>query len=209
MRAFASFAVLLACSGTALAGTNLFQNPSFELGAFVPNGDNTMVIAPGGSAVTDWQIVNADIAWLSTPNPFGGLAPSDGTKFIDLTSYSGGFGGIAQTISTVPGLTYRVEFDQGSGVYGDSFLRVLATDSLGTLSSTDFTEDGTNTPRWDRHTVDFVARETSTTITFGHYFGSGNYSGLDNVAMTIVPAPGPAALLGLGAIVTRSRSRRR
>ena len=209
MRAFASFAVLLACSGTALAGTNLFDNPSFELGTFVPNGDNTMVVAPGGSAISNWQIVNADVAWLSTPNPFNGLSPSDGTKFIDLTSYQGGFGGIAQTISTIPGLTYRVEFDQGSGVYGDSFLRVLASDDSGQISSADFTEIATSSSRWDRHSFDFVARQSLTTITFGHYFGSGNFSGLDNVAMTIVPAPGAAALLGLGAIVTRSRSRRR
>ena len=209
MRSFVAFAALAACSGNALAGVNLFENPGFESGAFVANGDNTMVVVPGNSAISNWQVVSADVAWLSTPNPFNGLSPSEGTKFIDLTSYSGGTGAIAQTIATIPGQTYHIEFDQGSGVYGNSYLRVLASDDSGQISSADFTDIATNSSRWDRHSFDFVARQSLSTVTFGHYFGTGNYSGLDNVSATLVPAPGAMALLGLGAAVTRSRSRRR
>lgn len=175
-------------STSALAGDNLFQNPSFELGAFSPNGDNTTVVNVGATAITGWQVVGAQIAWIDMPNPFS-LTPSEGTRFLDLTGYPGGFGGVAQTIPTSPGTLYQVQFDQGSGVFGSSFLRALASDSQGTFQSVDFTEVGIATSRWNSHSFDFVARETSTTITFGHLFGTGNYTGLDNVALFAMSAP--------------------
>ena len=184
MKTWVCLACVIAGAGSAQAA-NLFVNPSFELGAFVPNGDNTMVLSPGSTAITGWTARNSDVAWISVPNPFG-LVPADGSMFLDLTGYPGDFGGISQDVSTIPDGVYRLTFSQGSGQSGDSSLRVIASDVQGTVQSSDFTDPGLSPPRWISHSLLFIARENTTTITFGHYFGSGNYTGLDNVDLEFV-----------------------
>lgn len=121
--------VAVATFAGAASAQNLFVNPSFELGTFLPNGDNTMDLGPGSANIAGWSVTGPGVAWIGTPNPFS-LLPSDGTKFLDLTDYPGVAGGVFQVVALTPGASYRITFDQGSGYYGNSYLRVLVTDSI-------------------------------------------------------------------------------
>lgn len=186
------------------AAANDFLNPSFELGTFVANGDNAYIIAAGNTDLAGWTVVN-QVAWISTPNPFS-LTASDGIRFLDLTSYAGVFGGVSQDVATFNGSQCHVEFDQGSFAgYGNSFLSVIASDSQGVIASQQYIELGGSVSRWDSKTFDFVAREATTTITFMHDFQGDNYTGLDNVSLTQVPAPASLTLIALAGLASRRR----
>lgn len=184
---------------------NLFSNPSFESGGFIPNGDNTMEVPVGSPAIADWSVVNDTLAWIGPANPFG-ISASDGGYFLDLTNYQFGapFSGVSQSIPTVPGASYLVTFDLGSsnlpGGGGLAGLQVSANGSvIGGLSVS-----GTSVPSaWTPGSASFVATGASTLIQFigteGHH-----YIGLDNVSVvrqgTTVPEGGSTALMALTAL---------
>jgi len=200
---------LLACAFVASvllpsAHGNLFSNPSFESGGFIPNGDDTMEVPVGSPAITGWGVVNDTLAWIGPANPFG-ISASDGGYFLDLTNYQGGapFGGVGQAIPTVAGASYLVTFDLGSSSLSGgptSALQVFAGGSLiGGLSVS-----GTPVQNlWTSGSASFVASGPSTTIRF---LGTEavHYIGLDNVSVvrqdTPVPDGGSTALMALTAL---------
>ena len=77
------FCIALAAGSAAHA--NLLVNGSFEQGAFVNQGNQTMSLAPGSTVITGWTVVTDATAWINAGNPFG-LAASDGSRFLDLTN---------------------------------------------------------------------------------------------------------------------------
>ena len=183
---------------------NLLTNGSFELGAFVNQGNDTMSLAPGSTVITGWTVVTDTTAWIGAANPFG-LSASDGSFFLDLTNYQAGspFAGMSQTIATIPGATYSLSFDLGSStVWGrpDS----ITASAAGTVQTfTAPTTGGTND--WQSVLMQFVASSATTTVLLQGASGF-NYIGLDNVGVEFVSGPGPRpipepttlALLGLG-----------
>ena len=77
-------------------------------GTFVPyNG--YMEVYGGSTTIPGWTVVHDSISWLPNLNPWNLTTPY-GNMFLDLTGNhdNGSFGGISQTLTTVPSQTYRV-----------------------------------------------------------------------------------------------------
>jgi hypothetical protein len=206
---FAGAVLSLAASG-AYAGTNLVTNGSFESGTFVPtDGNYSDILNPGSTAMTGWTVVdtaNAQVAWDGPTNPYG-LTASNGSYFLDLTSDRDAppYGGVTQTISTVAGGNYVLTFDLGSSLqYGvPDGLTAYAGATSELFSST---SSGYNV--WTTETLDFTATSSSTVLSFIGAFG-GEYIGLDNVDVQLVPEPAALGLLLVGMTAVGVASRRR
>ncbi len=213
-RLIGTFAALAAALLTAPAAqANLLTNGSFESGAFINQGNDTMSPGAGSTVITGWTVITDVTAWIGPSNPFGLLA-SDGSYFLDLTNYQTGapFAGVAQTIATVAGATYSLSFDLGGSTYWgrpDSIVASAAGNSM------TFTTPATGTNNdWYHEAMPFVATSTSTTITLQGASGI-QYIGLDNAVVEFVSGPVPepgtwalltAGLLSIGAIM-RQRTR--
>jgi hypothetical protein len=196
---------LTAALGVATSSqANLLTNGSFELGAFVNQGNDTMSLAPGSTVITGWTVVTDTTAWIRAANPFG-LTASDGSFFLDLTNYQAGppFAGMSQTIATIPGATYSLSFDLGSSTFWGRPDSITAS-AAGTLQTFTAPTTGGNND-WQSVLMHFVASSTTTTVLLQGASGF-NYIGLDNVDVEFVSGPGPSpipepttlALLGLG-----------
>jgi hypothetical protein len=210
---YKSIVVLAALCAAAGAQANLLVNGSFESGAFVNQGNDTMSLAAGSTVITGWTVITDATAWIGASNPFG-LTATDGSFFLDLTNYQAGapFAGVSQTVGTTLGATYTLSFDHGSSTFWGrpdalvaSAAGTSATFASGVASATTPNND------WTREIFQFVATSASTTVTLQGSAGF-NYIGLDNVSLdlsadapppvTAVPEPQTWALLlaGLAAL---------
>ena len=59
-----------------VAHANLLANGSFESGAFVNQGNDTMSPPNGSTVITGWTVVGDTIAWIGPTNPFIATVPS-------------------------------------------------------------------------------------------------------------------------------------
>jgi hypothetical protein len=106
------FAALCMLFAAAHANANLLTNPSFESGAFVNQGNVTMVLPVGSTAITGWTVVADQLAWIDAGNPWG-LSAQDGTRFLDLTAYQTGApfgllpGVVHDTLGWTAGINHR------------------------------------------------------------------------------------------------------
>jgi hypothetical protein len=107
--------------GERVMAAPILINGSFENtgGTFVPDGNNTMDLAPVSTAIPGWTIITNRVAWIGPTNPFG-ITASDGSFSLDLQSYSDGFpyGGVTQTLATTAAHNYQLQFDIGTGGNG-------------------------------------------------------------------------------------------
>jgi hypothetical protein len=194
------------------AHANLLSNGSFESGAFVNQGNDTMSLAAGSAVVSGWTVATDTTAWIGPTNPFG-LSANDGSFFLDLTNYQPGapFAGMTQTIATTPGATYALSFDLGgSNFWG----RPDAITASAAGASATFTTPSTGTNNdWQHVSMPFTASSATTTVLLQGAAGV-NYIGLDNasvdlVSASAVPEPGTWALMLAGFAVLGSIVRRR
>lgn len=213
--ASAALAAALASSGAQAA--SLITNGSFEdTTNFVDQGNDTMTVGPGSTAITGWTVTAGSLAWIGPSNPFG-VTASDGSYSLDLTGYRDAppYAGVTQTISTVNGGHYVLTFDLGTQGNSPSAINAAA----GTANQT-FTTTAQAGFGWQTETLAFTASGTSTTVSLlGQTESNGNYIGLDNVsvtctsACTVSGAPEPASwalmLVGFGGLGVMLRSRRR
>jgi len=216
--ALPALAIGLALAVSSPARANLLSNGSFESGAFVNQGNDTMSPPVGSTVITGWTVVTDTTAWIGPTNPFG-LHANDGSFFLDLTNYQTGapFAGMQQTIATIPGAVYALSFDLGSSTFWgrpDS-LTASAAGSSQTFAAP--STGGTNND-WQHETMNFTATGATTTVTLQGTTGIA-YIGLDNASVDLVslppvgavPEPETWALLlaGFGAIglVARRRGR--
>jgi hypothetical protein len=189
--------------GTAVIGAavpvhaNLLQNGSFELGNFVPNGQDAMELAVGATDMTGWTVENASLAWIGPSNPFG-LTASAGGYFLDLSGYhdSAPYAGVlqSQTISTTIGAQYRLSLDVGTDpAYDTAPVGVEVT--AGSDSMT-FTSTPLQNNQWETFQFDFVATSANTSISLvGQASTDQKYIGLDNVSVVPIPEPGALTLV--------------
>ena len=174
---------------------NLLTNGSFEGGAFVNQGNDTMSLATGSTTITAWTVITDTTAWIGPTNPFG-LSASEGSMFLDLTNYETGapFAGVRQTIDTVAGATYELSFDLGSSNFWGRPDSITA--SAGNASQT-FTSPPTGTNNdWTHETMQFIATGSSTTVVLQGASGV-KYIGLDNADVELVSLPVPEPATGL------------
>ncbi len=193
-------------SAASAQATNLLQNGSFEDGSWTLNtGSGWMDVGLASTAITGWTLVNNNVAW-SSPANTDGILTLDGIRSLDLTGMGNinPNGGVTQTISTIIGQTYTLNFDLGVvPAYGAATLLVQA----GGTSQTFMQSAG----GWQTYSLDFVAAESSTVITLsGERSPNTYYIGLDSVSVTAaVPEPETYALMlaGLGLVGFAARRR--
>jgi choice-of-anchor C domain-containing protein len=135
--------------------------------------------------------------------------PSEGLQSLDTAGNESGL--IQQTITTVPGLTYRLTFDLSGNPDGGTTIKTL---EAGFGASTQiFYFDTTLTTRtdmqWSSQTWDIVATTSSTVLSFAN-IGTGPYgAALDNVSLTVIPEPSIMAFACLGAVWLGVRAKKR
>jgi len=167
-----------------VAGDNLLVNGSFEEG---PNPGRFLVLSSGSTDIVGWTVTRDTIDYNGTF-----LEASDGSRSIDLDG-SPGFGGIAQTFSTIPGQDYLVTFDLAGNPGGPPPIKQMRLEAAG--QSADFSFDTTGRSRsdlgWQAQSWQFTAEDTSTTIEFFSLNTEGGVDGptLDNVSVVASTSP--------------------
>ena len=182
-------AVLGAVVAASTANANLLVNGSFESGAFVNQGSDTMSLAAGSGTISGWTVVTDTTAWIGPSNPFG-LSASDGSYFLDLTNYQTGapFAGMSQAIATTPGATYTLSFDLGSSTFWGRPDAITAS-AAGTSATFSAPLTGGNND-WQHVSMAFTASSALTTVLLQGVTG-WQYIGLDNASVDLVSGPGP------------------
>ena len=186
----AAFATLVAAAVPAHA--NLLVNGSFEQGAFVNQGNQTMSLAAGSIVIDGWTVLTDPTAWINAGNPFG-LAASDGSRFLDLTNYSAGapFAGMSQSFATMAGATYTLSFDLGgSNAWGRPDALIASAAGTSATFTTGPASAATPNNDWYHESMTFTATGATTTLTLQGSAGF-NYIGLDNVSVVLSSGPGP------------------
>lgn len=176
-------------------------NGDLESGSYVFDGNGADSLAPGSTAITGWTTFSNELAVINQPNSFS-LTAQSGTKHLDLTGYhdSPAYGGIQQTVNTLPGENYSLSFYVGS-VGGTASVLV---DTGGTPAT--FSNAGAG-GFWQQFTQNFTAGgPTIIKFTGSAASGGGTYIGLDNISLTgnfaaaATPEPGSLALFGTSGI---------
>lgn len=174
----------------------LIVNGSFEntAGTFVADRNQVMSLLPGSTVIPGWTTTDAELAWLT--NGAVGLVSPAGGFFLDLSGYHDGppYGGLTQTITTVPGQSYRLSLSLGTYQFrvrfqGPVSVSVTAGAARRSLAFTP-APFGTVGNDWGTITWEFIAEATTTAVTItGETAFGGAYVGLDNVSVTGAPAP--------------------
>lgn len=183
-------------------GVNVLANGSFEDGTtpdgpFKPNANGIMSVVPGATTIPGWVVTGKapqEVVWARDSNDFVPNAATDGKHFLDLTGVgdvalsNGSFAGVSQTFATIAGKPYILTFDIGTfrpNFPGPIAVHVSVSNGFndplyGEMSCPfDTTTPG---PQWAHCSMNFTARNASTTI---RIFGEKGqrYIGLDKVSV--------------------------
>jgi len=187
-------AVLVAglCSARA-SRADLLVNGDFELGPTIPSINPVMSVAPGSTALTGWSVTGGAID-IVTDNYW---APVSGHRSVALSST--GPGGIEQVLSTAPGAVYRLTYWISGEPFSSPTIKHLRV-TAGTATQ-DQTFDITPAWEWDmawsRHTFDFTAAGSTTTLRFSSMDASQWGPAIDSANVQLVTAGVPAGALEL------------
>lgn len=194
---------LVLLAGLGLAGAaqaQLVVNGSFEL----PGGCEGGCVLPGGStAIAGWTTVLSGVEYIN-PLVLGVGPVPDGLMAVDLANFT--FpegGGIEQTLATVTGQTYTLNFSLGNA-------RFDGRDGTGTVrvqvAGLDLMFDTPVAPTiagvWASASVDFVAQAESTTLRFlNEQNPLLHYAVIDQVSVVPEPAAWALTLAGWVGVV--------
>jgi hypothetical protein len=117
-----------------------------------------VVLAPGSTALQGWEVINGNVAWLWVFRGVGFERP-ELSRLINLR-IDQQFGGIRQTIATVPGSEFRLSFSLGGGLSRPGAVTV----SAGTSQRRFLSPPSVTISSWGRYELAFVAADTATTI---------------------------------------------
>lgn len=200
----------LLAAGIVLAATrveaNMLINGSFE-SPLVPIGFYTNYPA-GTLSIPGWSVVGVDSAITNTSFVQSGITfnAQDGNQWIDLAGIvsNSKSSGVSQSVATTIGQTYELTFYVGSALdITPSHFFYPTTIDLRIDAGPRVSYFNPATPSdhldWKLFTVDFVATQSTTTLSFLNGNGPENFlTGLDNVqlnAVSSVPAPGMFAMI--------------
>jgi len=152
-----------------------------------------------GQSIGAWKVLGpvgnpGAVAVIQTKyaEPGNGVAfkAQEGLNAVDLTGNANqGSCGVQQTIPTVAGKVYQVSFYVGRAA-GNSFYATPAVVmlSINSGAATKFTNSSVTagTVNWQHFTKTFTATGSSTKLTFLNGQTTNNYTGLDNVSVTVV-----------------------
>lgn len=190
--------------GDPLAAEELIVNGSFEdtAGTFVPDGNGLMSLVAGSAssgAIPGWTLTRPvpyiELGWVDNTNIYGAKTPF-GRHSLDLTGYRDvyltpvQYGGVMQTIPTVPGRTYRLSLALSSHGGGQKTVSVCAG-SVGTILSFPAPPWITPEDQWETFGFPFTASSEATVITIQGLVASGYFLGLDNVSVQAEDSPPP------------------
>lgn len=156
-----------------------------------------MDVGPSIAAIPGWSVSGQGLSWIQNANPFG-LSSADGQLYLDLTSGADNqsFGVVSQSIATVAGQSYVLNFSVGTGgttgAYGGT--KAVQASAGATTASFTFTPATTGS-QWKAFQLRFTATSNTTLIRIaGTGAGTGaSYLGLDAASVRAVAAgPGPA-----------------
>lgn len=182
------------------AKANLLSNGSFE--------QPGTGCASATTSLPGWTVTgNIDID--TSPPPCSTIAAADGSFFVDLTgSFSAG--SIQQTVATIAGRNYLLEFYFGGNPQwqylpyaNDSPIKAMNVSIDGNVVgsySIDTTGLAFNQAGWSLQSLLFTATSAATMLRFTSLNSNGVFGPfLDGVSVVeTVPEPGTLALLGLG-----------
>jgi choice-of-anchor C domain-containing protein len=141
---------------------NLLVNPSFETACTSPA--TYVAIFPGNTCLTGWTIVGADI------HLTGGTywQAAEGRHSLDLDGNVGSAGGVAQTLSTVPGAEYVVTFDLAGNPENAPIVKMMRVSADGQFADFAFNVTGRSVRNmgWTRQTWSFIADDSTATLEF-------------------------------------------
>ena len=196
-------ALLAAPAMSFAAGPELVTNGSFEAYAGTAFISGYAKVSAGAGSLTGWTVGDTSVDIIK--GNFGAVSGYS----IDMLGTPGP-GSIWQSLTTVIGQTYVLQFDMSSNRGGDNTSqgKELTIAGLGGASAHSFSA---LTAGVSHQSYAFTANSTATLLKFSS--GPAGYSGsvLDNVSVTAVPEPQTYALmlagLGLVAGIARRRSK--
>jgi choice-of-anchor C domain-containing protein len=148
---------------SAVAGTNLLTNGSFEDGPEPDaGGPGFTPFLVGATEIRGWNITRGSVDYIG---PYWQHA--DGRRSIDLNGNEPGT--LAQTFRTRPGKKYRVSFQlAGNGCGDGSGVKVVIVRAAGTKSEFSFDTEGRSyeSMGWVSKTWEFTATAEETTLEF-------------------------------------------
>lgn len=208
----AAASLLVAGSATA---QNLITDGSFESPA-VAAAVGYEVFTPSASSLPSWSVTGTEVAVVGSTFVEAGVAfvAESGNQWMDLSGLGAPnlTNGIVQSVATTSGLQYQLSFYLGSAYTGSGpYLSPTLDLSLNGGPRVSYTNSNIVTNglmNWQFFTTTFTATSATSSIAF--YYGATGASvwavGLDNVSMTVVPAPG--ALAAFAAVAAAGRRRR-
>lgn len=188
-------------------------------------GSGRQTFGVGSTGITDWVISGVGDVYLHKSPQIGTAIGQEfnfaeaGNQYLDL---SGGIGGgtsglhatISQSISTIIGESYLLEFYIGAARPPSASINVKLTGASSLLNQTlTATAPATNIV-WMKQSFPFIADSLTTTLSFVDTSTfDDNYSFVDNVSISLqaVPEPSSLCLGGLvvcGAVIRCRRDRR-
>ena len=171
--------LLLSCILAALLVSPLqaeaTNNASFEVG---PDPGEAMTVAVGAGTITGWTVTRNPIEYVGSR-----WDASEGLRSVALNGTSPG--GIAQTLSTLPGQTYTVHFFMGGDAFSNPVMKHMRVEAAG--ASQDYEFDASHAWPWGmgwlEKTFVFTAGTTSTTLEFYSLDTGDTGPTIDNVTL--------------------------
>jgi hypothetical protein len=199
----------------AAGATNLVSNGSFE----TPISSGIATFGTGSTSITGWTVIGAsDISVLL--NGIGGIVPDDGQQFLDLTGTrdnQGVYSGVSQTLSTLDGVAYTLQFALGNYSQNPGITGIAVT--AGSAAQTFTLARPASGFVWETFSLNFLGGVGGSTLISFTGTNGGFYTGLDDVYVEsvsapvtpAVPEPGTWAMLvaGFGLVGMVSRRQRR
>lgn len=135
----------------------------------------------------------------------------EGQYWIDLCGTGAPSAIYQDIVGLTPGQAYRISFAFSANVWGPNFLFSMDTMWNGaTAGNFQVTRGGSNGAfmNWTEQSVDVIAQSGSNRLMFRALTAtSARGPAIDAVSIAPIPAPGAAALLGLGALAAGRRRR--